>query len=1051
MGFCVVRGCKSRSDSNNRGTKFHVMPRNIEIRKKWIAAIGRSTIPKSGSVCSKHFLPEDYQMSRSGCSESLLKTAIPSLNMIPTIDIGDDNEEDFLCDETMDNDTGLNDYYSTMDYESETTFDEFTDTINKLELEKEKDLPALTCVDLFPDPPHLLSAEPGKAEEEGSLADEDDFPGFRSAELKSDQENQNDSTSESTKLSSDSQNEKNSPIESPSNKSTTEDPSKITSTIINNATAPHSPGAYFSSAESVASSGSISKKSKKRYCRTCDQYFRKTRELHEHLKKHVTLPEICVEKLSDEHEKVKEYLSSLSFKDTSSNGGLKLKLKLLSSQNFEVVPSPDEPKKQQEEDARIRVLKASDIKCKTEVNDSAAVDSYTEAMGPKLQDSFLTPENKYFECPTFDGLESFADDLNNTNEATDDLLKKLLENNKEQQPFSREGEWASPANEFISIDSLAPRCNVCNMNFSHPKYLFEHKQLTGHDYPSRAPENHPGPNSHPDFRHHPSGGYMHGGPPQPHPSQSMPPLYQLAQMRGNFHSYGPRMNVRQVMHHHPQPSPPPGYHSAQYMMNRTPPPLYRVNGSQVNYPPGHYVEKRHEMYGPGLGNSVGPGTQYHNGSNQQQHHPTHHPQHSQHQHPQHHPQSHPQQHPQSHPQQHPQQQSQQPNAEMMRQPIFLKSRLQKAIRGRTQGPSNESPTPPGILSEQTTVRPRFLGPTLQIPGQMQFQRAPGPVPPSIHSGEPPVKRIKMEQGPQFTSSSSSSPSGVVSPGINNSPGLPIIQSVHSGVNNFPPMADKPKSSLPNDSSKNGASKNPKDVANILATRGITVTHKGKSAMVSAPNKGTSPAIAAQEAVQKLQANNSVSIISKKKPIEINVSKVPASRPETTNPNRIPAKFLSCPVITCKEKFLTTEGVNRHAFRWHGIPMPNTAERNQKRLARCRECNHLCASPEILQEHMRRHHAPSPSVNEIGIPIVDLRNDEVKRKLAGLGIFNYVPLTAAGASTSSLAFPVVSVQGASNPSVCNLLGLGASSVLSLGPIKSIAVRKINNNEKKGILK
>ncbi|XP_055842598.1 THAP domain-containing protein 6-like [Episyrphus balteatus] len=115
MGFCIVRGCKSRSDSNNRGTKFHVMPRIAEIREKWIAAIGRSTIPKSGSVCSKHFLPEDYQMSRSGCSESLLKTAIPSLNLIPTFDIEDGNEDQFFEDDAHDNDdAGLDDYVSTI-------------------------------------------------------------------------------------------------------------------------------------------------------------------------------------------------------------------------------------------------------------------------------------------------------------------------------------------------------------------------------------------------------------------------------------------------------------------------------------------------------------------------------------------------------------------------------------------------------------------------------------------------------------------------------------------------------------------------------------------------------------------------------------------------------------------------------------------------------------------------------------------------------------------------------------------------------------------------
>lgn len=67
---------------------------------------------------------------------------------------------------------------------------------------------------------------------------------------------------------------------------------------------------------------------------------------------------------------------------------------------------------------------------------------------------------------------------------------------------------------------------------------------------------------------------------------------------------------------------------------------------------------------------------------------------------------------------------------------------------------------------------------------------------------------------------------------------------------------------------------------------------------------------------------------------------------------------------------------------------------------------------------------------MGVPLINLRQPGALQKLASLGIFNYIPVPGGG-SEGMLGIPVVNAR---NPG--NAAGLGATSVLTLGPIRNI---------------
>ena len=86
-------------------------------------------------------------------------------------------------------------------------------------------------------------------------------------------------------------------------------------------------------------------------------------------------------------------------------------------------------------------------------------------------------------------------------------------------------------------------------------------------------------------------------------------------------------------------------------------------------------------------------------------------------------------------------------------------------------------------------------------------------------------------------------------------------------------------------------------------------------------------------------------------------------------------------------------------------------------------------------------APSAAQIQVGtemaLPVVDLKLPGVVARLSQLGVQHYIPLSqlmSQGGGFFSL--PIVNVDGARNPNVTNLSSVGATSVLSLGPIKML---------------
>lgn len=86
VGFCAVKDCKSgRSGQNNEGLKFFTFPKNLEIRKLWIQACGKNKVNfKSGTICSVHFTPEDWNRQDRLINTPIEKRKLLDENAVPS-------------------------------------------------------------------------------------------------------------------------------------------------------------------------------------------------------------------------------------------------------------------------------------------------------------------------------------------------------------------------------------------------------------------------------------------------------------------------------------------------------------------------------------------------------------------------------------------------------------------------------------------------------------------------------------------------------------------------------------------------------------------------------------------------------------------------------------------------------------------------------------------------------------------------------------------------------------------------------------------------------
>lgn len=113
--------------------------------------------------------------------------------------------------------------------------------------------------------------------------------------------------------------------------------------------------------------------------------------------------------------------------------------------------------------------------------------------------------------------------------------------------------------------------------------------------------------------------------------------------------------------------------------------------------------------------------------------------------------------------------------------------------------------------------------------------------------------------------------------------------------------------------------------------------------------------------------------------------------------------------------------------------------------RCNLCPAQYPTAQALSTHKQAYHKEVDTVAqnggaELALPVVDLKSPHVLNRLSNLGIQSYIPLSQLSAQTGGyFGLPIITIDGARNPNTCNLGALGATSILSLGPLKHLSNR------------
>ncbi|KAL6443301.1 hypothetical protein ACFW04_002889 [Cataglyphis niger] len=274
------------------------------------------------------------------------------------------------------------------------------------------------------------------------------------------------------------------------------------------------------------------------------------------------------------------------------------------------------------------------------------------------------------------------------------------------------------------------------------------------------------------------------------------------------------------------------------------------------------------------------------------------------------------------------------------------------------------------------------------------------------------------------------------------------------------------------SNPGGKKSDAKAVANVLAARGITVTpaaNKNKTSEQSkqqiSPQQQQRPSPSQQPLnVTALNLNSAISIIptssqrkqeqgqfavpqnkQSKTPINEQVERPP--RPPTvdltqdTPPQmpvvrrgRPPRALLTCQI--CDKNFQNQDMLTQHMA---------THRTTSKLLHRCNLCPAQYPTVQALTTHKQTYHKEVDTMAqnggaELALPVVDLKSPHVLNRLSNLGIQSYIPLSQLSAQTGGyFGLPIITIDGARNSSTCNLGALGATSILSLGPLKHLSNR------------
>lgn len=229
-------------------------------------------------------------------------------------------------------------------------------------------------------------------------------------------------------------------------------------------------------------------------------------------------------------------------------------------------------------------------------------------------------------------------------------------------------------------------------------------------------------------------------------------------------------------------------------------------------------------------------------------------------------------------------------------------------------------------------------------------------------------------------------------------GLPMIHSVQGA---------KDKLNLGSQISitKKTVNKEANAMANVLASRGISVKQKQKS-------RSPTPERPIPH-IPNLGAGVSIKHTSKSSNFSIPEAKVGGG-------------MLPCSV--CKKMFMNHNSLQVH--------MSNAHPLSKSSAFKCDECPAAYPKSLQLQHHKRVFHNVSGPNRELGLPVVDLSQEDNLKRLSSLGIYSFIPLANREQAGGCFGIPVISVHNVQNGISTSLQALGADGLLSLGPLKPL---------------
>ncbi|XP_076177505.1 uncharacterized protein LOC143151898 isoform X4 [Ptiloglossa arizonensis] len=277
-------------------------------------------------------------------------------------------------------------------------------------------------------------------------------------------------------------------------------------------------------------------------------------------------------------------------------------------------------------------------------------------------------------------------------------------------------------------------------------------------------------------------------------------------------------------------------------------------------------------------------------------------------------------------------------------------------------------------------------------------------------------------------------------------GVPVIQNVQGATTQQTNRNDstihltdsitlsvRQPAQVQNTSGTGGKKSDAKAVANVLAARALNLNSAISIIPASSQKKQQEQS---QFAIpQNKQNKTAVNEVERPpRPPTVDLTQDGPPQIPVVRRGRPPRALLTCQV--CDKNFQNQELLTQH-MATHRAP--------SKLLHKCNLCPAQYPTAQALITHKQAYHKEVDTVAqnggaELALPVVDLKSPHALNRLSNLGIQSYIPLAQLSAQTGGyFGLPIITIDGARNPNTFNLGALGATSILSLGPLKHLSNR------------